>query len=56
MAKPNTFAKFEKSKADKEPRGMKEGSKKEEACDKKQMKGKPMPFAKGGAVKGKRGC
>ena len=34
---------FEKSKSDKEPKGMKEGSKKEEALDKKQMK-----FAKGG--------
>lgn len=28
---------FEKSKKDKEPRGMKEGSKKEEAYDRKQM-------------------
>jgi hypothetical protein len=31
-------APFEKSKADKEPKGMKEGSKKEEALDKKQAK------------------
>lgn len=47
---------FEKSKRDVEPKGMKEGSRREEAQDKKQAKGKPMPFAKGGAVKGKRGC
>jgi hypothetical protein len=33
--KPNPF---EKSKKDKEPAGMKEGSKKEEALDKKQKK------------------
>lgn len=45
-SKPNPFAKgkakpFEKSPKDKEPRGMKEGSKKEEAYDKAQMfKGK----------------
>ena len=45
MAKPNPFAKFEKSGKDKEPKGMKEGSKKEEAFDKKQMN-----FAKGGSV------
>lgn len=38
----NPFAKFEKSKLDKEPKGLKEGSKKEEAKDKKQFK----PFAK----------
>ena len=30
------MAKFEKSKKDKEPKGMKEGSKREEALDKKQ--------------------
>jgi len=36
---------FEKSKKDVEPKGMKEGSKKEEAFDKKQMR-----FAKGGFV------
>ena len=30
-------AKFEKSKNDKEPRGMREGSKGEEAYDKKQI-------------------
>ena len=38
---------FEKSKKDVEPKGMKEGSKKEEAFDKKQMR-----FAKGGSVDG----
>lgn len=37
MAGKNPFAKFEKSGKDKEPKGMKEGSKKEEAFDKKQM-------------------
>lgn len=30
--------KFEQSKKDKEPKGMKEGSKREEALDRKQMK------------------
>lgn len=35
---------FEQSKKDKEPKGMKEGSRKEEAYDRKQMK----PFAKKG--------
>ena len=40
----NPFAKFEKSKADKEGKGGKEGSKKEEAFDKTQK------FAKGGGV------
>lgn len=50
--KPNPFAakmaKFEKSGKDVEPKGMKEGSKKEEAYDKKQMRGgkKAVPFAK----------
>lgn len=33
------FKPFEKSGKDKEPRGMKEGSKKEEAYDKKQQRG-----------------
>lgn len=33
---------FEKSRKDKEPKGMKEGSRKEEALDRKQAK----PFAK----------
>jgi hypothetical protein len=41
--KPNPF---EKSSKDKEPKGMKEGSKKEEALDKKQSKF--VPFKKGG--------
>lgn len=54
MAKPNPFAKFEKSSKDKEPKGVKEGSKKDMALDKKQMAGKapakPMPFKKGGKV------
>ena len=40
----NPFAKFEKSKADKEGKGGKEGSKKEEAFDKTQK------FAKGGGI------
>jgi hypothetical protein len=38
------FALFEKSKADKEPKGMKEGSKKEEKFDKNQK------YARGGGV------
>jgi hypothetical protein len=38
-SKPNFLtAMFEKSKADKEKKGMKEGSKKEEATDKRQAK------------------
>ena len=41
--KPNPFAKFEKSSNDREPKGMKEGSKKEEALDKKQAGKKAMP-------------
>jgi hypothetical protein len=45
----NPFAKFEKSGKDKETgKAGKEGSKKEEAFDKKQM-----PFAKGGGVESK---
>ena len=44
----NPFAKFEKSGKDVELKGKgKEGSKKEEAFDKKQMK-----FAKGGSIHG----
>lgn len=39
MKKP---AVFEKSKRDKEPKGLKEGSKKEEALDRKQAKGFPV--------------
>ena len=61
------FKPFERSKADKEPKGMKEGSRKEEAFDRKQAKAVPkgispkgkgvMPFAKGGPVKKSgRGC
>lgn len=41
---------FEKSKKDKEPKGMKEGSKREEALDRKQMKAPA--FKRGGKVKG----
>ncbi len=36
--KPNPFSAFEKSGKDKDPKGMKEGSKKDSALDKKQMK------------------
>jgi hypothetical protein len=39
---------FEKSSKDVEPKGMREGSKKEEAFDMKQMKG----YAKGGRIDG----
>jgi hypothetical protein len=49
----NPFAAFEKSAKDKEPKGMKEGSKKEEAFDKSQgMKcgGKVKKMAKGGGI------
>ncbi len=56
-------SKFEKSKKDVEkPRFGKEGSRKEEAFDKRQAKMPPFAkgpaaFAKGGAVKkGSRGC
>ena len=35
--KPNPFAKFEKSGADKEMKGVKEGSAKDMKMDKKQM-------------------
>jgi hypothetical protein len=52
MAKKNPFAAFEKSGKDKEVKGKgKEGSKKEEAFDKGQMK-----FAKGGFVRAADGC
>lgn len=55
------FKPFEKSSKDKEPKGMKEGSRKEEKLDRKQAKGNPFakakPFAKGGVVKkAGRGC
>ena len=43
--KPNPF---EKSAKDKEPKGMKEGSKKEESLDKKQAAAK---FCSGGMAK-----
>lgn len=59
--KPNPFAKFEKSGKDKEVKGKgKEGSKREETFDKKQMGGKapragvpgtPFAMKKGGKVK-----
>lgn len=50
-AKPNPFAKFEKSGKDKDTKAVlkkygPEGSKKEEAFDKKQMGAKAMPFKK----------
>lgn len=55
-----TMKQFEQSKFDKEKKGVKEGSAKDRAMDKKQLaaknSGKPAPFAKGGMVKGKRGC
>lgn len=38
---------FEKSAKDKEPKGMKEGSKREEALDRKQAKSKVPSFIKG---------
>lgn len=42
------MAMFEKSGKDKDPKGMKEGSKADKAMDKKQMKGmKPAMKAKG---------
>lgn len=55
MMATKKFNPFEKSKADKEPKGMREGSKKEMAFDKKQMKapaakGKFPAFKKGGKV------
>lgn len=45
------FKPFEKSKADREPKGMKEGSRKEERLDAKQVKG-ISPTGKGVAPKG----
>lgn len=45
--KPNPFAKFEKSGKDKEVKGMgKEGSKKEEAFDRKQFAAAKRPSKK----------
>ena len=50
----NPFAKFEKSGKDVEKKGVKEGSKKDMAMDKKQM---AMPkFAKGGVIASKMGA
>jgi hypothetical protein len=43
MAKP---VPFEKSKRDVEPKGMREGSKREEALDRKQAKSKVPSFLK----------
>lgn len=37
MARKMTFKQFEKSGKDKDPKGMKEGTKKEETFDKKQF-------------------
>lgn len=39
MKKPDPMKKFEKSGMDKDPKGMKEGSKADKAMDAKQMKG-----------------
>lgn len=47
---------FEKSKKDVEPKGMKEGSRREEAFDKKQKAKVVPPFAKGPAAFAKGGC
>ena len=47
---------FEKSKKDVEKKGVKEGSKRDMAFDKKQGGKKSPPFAKGGMKKGARGC
>lgn len=46
MAKTNPFAAFEKSGKDKDPKGMKEGSKADKALDMKQMKGMKKPAGK----------
>jgi len=40
--------KFEKSKKDKEPKGLKEGSKREEALDRRQAAAKKAPAKKTG--------
>jgi len=59
MSKPaKPFLPFEKSGKDKEPKGMREGSKKEELFDKKQAKaagykcGGKVKMATGGSVRG----
>lgn len=49
------FKRFEKSKADKEPKGAKEGSRKEEAMDRRQMAGAKGKAAGKPPMK-KRGC
>ena len=53
----NPFAAFEKSGKDKEPKGMKEGSKKEEAFDRTQMGmkcgGGVKKMARGGGIESK---
>ena len=41
MATAKKFVPFEKSSKDKEPKGMREGSKREEALDKRQAAKKP---------------
>ena len=51
MATSKKFVPFEKSGKDKEPKGLKEGSKKEEALDKKQV-----AFKRGGKVAKKPSC
>jgi len=49
-----TMKEFEKSKFDKEPKGVKEGSKEDKALDKKQLAEVNKKYAKGGQVsKGK---
>ena len=46
MATAKKFVPFEKSKKDVEPKGMREGSRKEEALDKKQAAKKAAPMKK----------
>ena len=58
MAKPKAppfgnKTKFENSKFDKEPKGMKEGSPAEEALDRRQAAAAGMPYRKGGKVRRK---
>lgn len=52
-----TMKEFERSKFDKEPKGVKEGSKKDIELDKKQLKAvnKERGYAKGGKIDGKHG-
>jgi len=49
------FKPFEKSKADKEPRGMKEGSKAEEKLDTRQARGGISPKGKSGVAPAPKG-